>query len=202
LGGQAPAMPDILRPFRLGAGLFRMLESKNGFYAFQQALHVFPLESGATGAMTLEAWNSPSLWRSAYPGHCKGLLFFAQDITGNQFCLSRRQGDVHHFAAETAELAPVADSLESWADLILADFRTQIGWELAIEWQASHGPLPPGQRLQPKIPLILGGELSLENMQSSDAVKAMQFNGGLVAQTKGLTKSMLEILRVGNSVRQ
>lgn len=202
LGGKPPAMPEFLQPFLMGTELFRMLELKNGFYSFQRALHVFPLKSDTAGTMTLEEWNYASLWRNAYQGLTEGLLFFAQDILGNQFCFLRQKAEVLRFPAETAELVPVADSLENWADLLLADFSTQTGWELAIDWQARHGPLQEGQRLQPKTPLILGGELSLENLQTCDAVKAMQFNGGLATQTKTLPKSTMDLLRMGNDRRQ
>jgi hypothetical protein len=42
--GLAPeprTLAKILEPFSLGPELFHMLECKNGFYAFESALHVF-----------------------------------------------------------------------------------------------------------------------------------------------------------------
>ena len=37
------AMPQFLKAYSLGPELFAMLKRKNGFYAFESALHVFPL---------------------------------------------------------------------------------------------------------------------------------------------------------------
>ena len=49
----APAvkfMPKFLEVYALGPELFEILQAKNGFYAFESALHVFPLTSDpATG---------------------------------------------------------------------------------------------------------------------------------------------------------
>src|SRR5580698_6157623 len=54
-----------------GEELFHMLEQKNGFYAFEYALHVFPLTSDPeTG---LEGWNAESLWRNEYQDLADGL---------------------------------------------------------------------------------------------------------------------------------
>lgn len=71
-------MPEFLGAYVIGASLFHMLQLKNGFYAFESALHVCPVTSDSeTG---LEAWNDDSLWRDEYRDLAEGLLFFAEDI--------------------------------------------------------------------------------------------------------------------------
>ncbi|MFZ0815639.1 MAG: hypothetical protein WAM78_08970 [Candidatus Sulfotelmatobacter sp.] len=72
-------LAKILEPFSHGPELFNMLESKNGFYAFKSALHVFPLTSAIE--MSLEEWNADTLWRNGYRDLAEGLLFFAEDRT-------------------------------------------------------------------------------------------------------------------------
>src|SRR5690348_14617911 len=68
-------VPEIIRP---------LIVSKNGFYAFESALHVLPwgdIESGA------ELWNSRDLWIKDYGVDVSGLLFFAEDAFGFQFAV-------------------------------------------------------------------------------------------------------------------
>src|SRR5579859_1002630 len=103
LGSKPKSKPEFFEAYDLGLELFQMLEQKNGLYAFEQALHVFPLASDVTGTMTLEEWNSRTLWRSAYADLTDGLLFFGEDVFGDQFCLSARDSTVLRFHAETGE---------------------------------------------------------------------------------------------------
>jgi hypothetical protein len=93
----------------LGSELFGVLERKNGFYALESALHVFPLSS-ATG-MGLEEWNADSLWRNGYRDLAEGLLFFAEDVFQDQYCVSA--DGVLRFYSETGETMFLADSIET-----------------------------------------------------------------------------------------
>src|SRR6185437_11807751 len=173
-------MPKFLAGWALGPELFGVLRQKNGFYAFESALHVLPLTAGP--ASGLEGWNSPSLWRRHYKDLSEGLLFFAEDVFQDQFCLS--DAGVMRFLAETGDRELLANSIEGWADLILSDYSMQTGWKLAHEWQAANGPLPPGKRLMPKIPFILGGEYSLDNLYPGNPLEGLSFKAGLAMQTR------------------
>jgi hypothetical protein len=182
LAPKPKALPKLLEPYALGRELFQMLQSKNGFYAFESALHVFPLTSAA--GMSLEEWNSESLWRCGYQDLAEGLLFFAEDAFQDQFALSAR--GVLRFKAETGETTCLADSIEGWAENILRDYTTETGWPLASQWQADTGPLPAGKRLMPTTPFFLGGEYSIENLWVGDAVEGMRFKADVAIQTRSL----------------
>ncbi len=168
----------------LGYELFHMLELKNGFYAFESALHVFPLSS-ATG-MSLEEWNADSLWRNGYRDLAEGLLFFAEDVFQDQYCASAH--GVLRFYSETGETVFVADSIENWAKRILADYKCETAWPLASQWQAENGPLPQGKRLMPKTPFFLGGEYSVENFWVGDSVEGMRFKANLATETRNFPR--------------
>jgi hypothetical protein len=161
-----------------------MLERKNGFYAFESALHVFPLTSEFVNGSNLAEWNSGSLWRNDYGDLTSGLLFFAEDIFQDQFCLSA--SGVLRFKAETGGTKLMTDSLENWAEIILRDYDHETGWKFASRWQAANGPLPPGKRLMAKIPFFLGGAYSMENLWAGDAVEGMRFKADLAIQTRNL----------------
>ena len=180
-------LPDntaIIEDFPLGAGLHSILKQKNGFYAFESALHVFPLTDEPVNGANLAEWNSPSLWRDDYGVLTQRLLFFAEDVFQDQFCLS--SNGVLRFKAETGGTTPVADSLEGWADHVIRNYDQVTGWTFAKKWQAENGPLPPGKRLMPKIPFFLGGPYAMDNLWAGDAVEGMRFKADIAMQTRNM----------------
>src|SRR5271170_5028650 len=97
-------IPDFSNFGALGNELFELLNERNGFYAFESALHVFPASS-YEGEMTLSRWNSFGLWRHEYGVLADGMLFFAENAFGDQFCI--HEGLICAFDAETAEIKSV-----------------------------------------------------------------------------------------------
>jgi hypothetical protein len=183
--------PAILTGPR-GDELWALLQGRNGFYAFESALHVFP--TGGTGPQVLERWNSPELWRGHYEDLAEGCVFFAEDIFGGQFIL---KGDaVHSFDPETGDTEQLGANLDAWARAILGDYETVTGQPLAHAWQAEHGALPAGKRLLPKIPFSTGGAFDLANLYAADAVKGMQFRGDLARQLRDLPEGAQIELKV------
>src|SRR4029077_18349747 len=107
-GGLAmnPAIADLLAPasFRLSTAeavlppfvesaagplageLQALLRVRNGFYAFSNALHVFPAVSSDL-SWGLEDWNMPGLWKHEYESFVDPALCFAQDPFANQFSI-------------------------------------------------------------------------------------------------------------------
>lgn len=163
--------------------LEELLKQRNGFYAFESALHLFPADS-ARGTLGLEEWNGPSLWRDAYSGMADEGLFFAEDLFGGQFVL--RPEGVFTFDPETGELEEIAQDLEGWAAAVLDDYEVLTGHPLAHEWQASRGALQPGHRLVPKIPFVLGGKFEVANLHLLPAVKGMRLRGSIATQIRDL----------------
>jgi hypothetical protein len=178
------AMPALVKQYALGPELFNVLLQKNGFYVFESALHVFPITQDPSDG--LEGWNSLSLWRHEYKDLGEGFLFFGEDIFQDQFCLSLKQDGVFRFIAETGESEFLANSLEKWAERILADYKVETGWPLAYEWQRKYGPLQSKQRLMPKIPFVLGGKYDIDNLWAGDALEGMRFKASIALQIKHL----------------
>lgn len=168
---------------RVGDELFDLLERRNGFYAFESALHVLPVGQ-IPGQMDLERWNSPQLWRRDYGELAVGHLFFAEDALGDQYSL--RGDGIAWFDAETGAIEEFAISLDEWASKIIATPGECTAWPLAHVWQERHGALTPGERLVPKIPFVMGGRYDLDNLYSLDAVEAMRFRAHIARQIKDL----------------
>ncbi len=156
-----------------------LLARRNGFYAFESALHFLP-SGRASGVIDLDLWNSASLWRDAYGSLTDGCLFFAEDAFGGQFCIY--EDAVFRFDPETADKKMFAKNLAQWSGRILADFSVETGYLLAHEWQLLHGQLAPGTRLFPKYPFVLGGAFCLENLRMFDSVAGMRFLGEIARQ--------------------
>ena len=183
-----PGAPSLARE------LNDLLAARNGFYAFESALHMFPSGPSSAGTMTLERWNSDELWRNSYGDLANGFFFLAEDVFGGQFAV---KGDrIWTFDPETAQTKPMASSLEAWARALLDDYEVLTGYPIAREWQALHGPLKEATRLMPKTPFVLGGGYTIANLAAVDAVQAMRLRGDMATQIRDLPEGAAIRLKI------
>lgn len=167
----------------LSEQLHEMLRQRNGFFAFENALHVFPCTSSSV-SMDLQQWNAAELWRNEYQDLTDGCVFFAEDVFGGQFCLYEQA--IHTFDPETGQRKPLAKSIEGWAAAILENYRVLTAHPLAHDWQERNGVIPAFKRLSPKMPFVCGGSYTLDNLYLADSVEAMRFRGYLATQIRDL----------------
>lgn len=172
-----PSLADVGGSTELAA----LLRARNGFYAFESALHVWG--RGAVAGEDLREWNRESLWRGAFSDLDRGLTFFAEDVFGCQFGLDGSA--VVSFDPETAERVVIADSLEGWSARILEDYSLLTGYPLAHAWQEKHRAIRPGYRLVPKVPFVLGGDYAVSNLVEMRDFEAMRARGALAVQIHG-----------------
>jgi hypothetical protein len=164
--------------------LSSLLTCRNGFYAFQDALHVFPA-GDSESHIGFAAWNNEQLWRSEYDEDMvRELACFAEDTFGNQFCLY--SGGIAFFDAETGEVEPFAASLSAWATTILDDPERTLCAHVARAWATERSPLRTGNRLVPTLPFVMGGTSSLDNLYELNAVAAMRLRGDIARQIRNL----------------
>lgn len=163
--------------------LLSLLVHKNGYYAFEGALHVLS-DLGNGRERGLVDWNDDNVWRSDYQGMTEDATFFAEDVFGMQFCIHR--GEVATFDPETGLFEPIARDIEEWACVLLGDFRLWTGHQVAHDWQQLHGRIPAGARLVPVIPFALNGEYSVENVRAMDAVESMRYRASIALQIRDL----------------
>ncbi|MBZ5709636.1 SMI1/KNR4 family protein [Nannocystis pusilla] len=156
---------------------------KNGWLAFNRALRVFSA-SRSPDDLNLNRWNDPRLWRDTYGDLAEGVLFFADDIFGGQFCI--KDSKIYAFDPETAALEWLADDLEGWATVILDDSDYWTGRPLGAAWQEKNGVLEPTQRLIPTLLFTLQGEYTVDNLTAKDAVTGMQIRGPIAQEIHGL----------------
>lgn len=163
--------------------LMLFLAKRNGFYAFESALHVFPTQDSLLG-VGLETWNSPGGWRQEYGDLADGCLFFAEDVFGGQFCISG--SEVWTFDPETGEKASLGNTIEGWASSVLDDWNNITGYPLGREWQAINGELEMGYRLMPKVPFVCNGAFEVDNLAAIPAEKGMRARANLAIQIRDL----------------
>ncbi|MEU9589575.1 SMI1/KNR4 family protein [Streptomyces sp. NPDC048219] len=177
LSDEQPAPEDWSSLGSVGAELHQLLTRRNGFYAFESALHVFPSAVEVRGTRSFGDWNEGRRWLDCYGALRPELSFFAEDVFGGQFGTDGK--GVYAFNPETAALTPVGDSLADWAHRVLDDYAYLTGYPVAHEWQSLHGALPAGHRLIPRIPFVFGGTYSAENMVLVESTAAMRYSGGI-----------------------
>jgi hypothetical protein len=180
----APWSLDFVREFgKRGLELSRLLEMKNGFYAFERALHIFSV-GNADGLLDLKTWNSKTVWRSAYGDMADGLFFFVADAFGYQWCI---EGDeIRLFDPETGERKHFANSIEGWVDLLLGDINYQTGYTTMHQWTSVNGLVELGNRLVPRIPFVCRGSYDLSNLKSIDAVQGMLYRADIARRIRHL----------------
>ena len=91
LAAQPLDEPKTLGVYPLGTELFGVLKERNGFYAFESALHVFPHTTDTASGMSFEEWNSDSLWRNSYEDLAKGLVFLRKMSFRTSFAFRPRE---------------------------------------------------------------------------------------------------------------
>ena len=163
--------------------LVALLDAKNGFYAFDSALLLRPRSSGEP-PLGISQWNANALWKNNYKMDLSGVLCFAEDVFGGQFCA--KDDAVSYFEPETGELTTVANSIDDWARWILDEHELKTGAPIAHAWQRKHGPLKPGKRLLPSVPFVLGGKYVIENLYEIDDVEGMRFRASIANQLEGV----------------
>lgn len=159
LGAELGSAPPLFENYACGRELFEMLKLKNGFYAFEQALHVFPFGFDVTGTMTLEEWNSRTLWRNAYDDLTEGMLFLGRTFLAiSSAFLIRRQVSFVLILSEA--------NLHSWRSQLthgqIRSCRTT-EWQpdglLHVNGKSKMAPWNLEQGFSPKSPLFMAGRL-------------------------------------------
>ena len=177
---------------KLGHELMSLLGQRNGFFAFESALLIRPLSFSGM-PLGIMQWNHEPLWRKNYDMDLSGVLFFAEDIFGSQFCIC--PDGINSFDPETGAFVFMAKSVESWAKCIMDDYRVVTGWPLAHEWQLQYGPIEPGQRLLPKTPFVLGGKFELGNLFKLNDVDGMRFRASIAVQIRNCPDGSTVVLK-------
>lgn len=168
-----------------------LLNVKNGFLAFESALHVYACSARERYDDIIQRNSTFSpLIRYGISGTC-----FAEDIFGFQYFIDI-SGPVLMLDLESGVVDFVAEDLEGWAKYVLSDIELSTGWNFARQWQIKNGAIPPGMRLSPKIPFVLGGDYNIDNMFLADSFEICAFRYNLYKQIKNMSDGESVILEL------
>jgi hypothetical protein len=195
LRAERPDLVRLERTFGRSASraIAAVLGTKNGFYAFEGALHVLP-DIADPPERGLYDWNEATLWRADYEGMAQAAVFFAEDAFGTQFCV--QDGVIATFNPETGAFERMAQDADEWAAKILGDYAFWSGHPVARAWQAQHGSLPIGSRLVPTTPFVLGGNYDVANLHAIDSVEGMRYRASIAVQIRDLPDGATIALKV------
>jgi hypothetical protein len=139
----------------------KFIEEHNGVYAYSTSLHIYGC-SEALAFHDLLRRNASDTWRTSYGQDADGLVFFAEEVFGNQYAYSE-QGIVM-FDLETGQRTVVAADFDGWMKFVVEDTNYATGQSLAQQWSALYGPIPYGSHLCPKKPFVVGGTFTVDNL--------------------------------------
>lgn len=154
----------------------------DGFYAFDRSLLVRSLnrEAAPRGA---KQWNEHGLWQ-IYFEKDERFFIFAEDAFGDPFLLMGKT--ILKLNMETGHRTNIAGSIEEWAGLILYNPDLYLNTIFMSDWVKRRGVVPLGFRLAPKIPFVLGGEYSFDNMAVIAELELAEFKSHIASQIKNL----------------
>jgi hypothetical protein len=163
--------------------LCALLADKNGFFSFESALLIRPLDYLHQPLGILQ-WNDTNLWKKHYKIDLDNSVFFGEDIFGMQFCI--KDNAVQSFDPETGRFKKIGNTLDVWTQWVLEKHQLRTGWPLAHQWQVQHGALQPGMRLLPKVPFVCDGQFAVENLYQISDAEGMRFRASIANQLIGI----------------
>ncbi len=147
------------------------------------------------GRPDLTTFNRPDGWTAAWPG-MGGLSVFAYDWLGRLHAIDAggnwsRPGSVVRFSPGTGDIeSPTRkpSTLDEYLlDLLPKNARDWLSADYFEDWLAAGGrPLNPTECAGYRIPLILGGEDDVPNLEIADLDVYLSFMGQIVTQTAHL----------------
>jgi hypothetical protein len=186
--GRSPLGPGIRLDLGAATGplgeLAGLLSHTNGFTTANAGVQVFRAGPDGLGP-ELSYWNAAGTWKSTYGALAEDLFCFGQDLFGVQFAIEDHSRIVT-FDPETGDRDFIGDTLDTWAQWLLADLDLHAARSFATAWQDRHGPLDYDERLLPRQLFVLGGTYDDENLKVAEAAAAMRIRGPLAQQLSGL----------------
>lgn len=157
--------------------LYDLLVQKNGFSVFEGSMRF--LTTDVSFERNLDRWND---WLSEKVS--AGLFFFADNILGESFCFYEEKFWKYDF--ESGDLEYISDDFIEFVNKIVQDYNYYSAHSLAQQWQSIHGKIDFDSVLMPKIPFVLGGEYTLDNLYLVNIYDAIEFKIYLNRKIKNL----------------
>jgi len=160
-----------------------LLEIANGFVLKRSWFRLFGVEPDLT-YLDIHQWNR-SPWIAEYGNLAAGLVFFAEDVFGDQYAFrfvsSAREPTLVKFWCEGGEVQDLGvTSLQTWfLETVFSDEPLFLDRDLAVA-AFQKGLRPSGkEHLSFILPLITGGSAEVENIEVLDRIFHLHLLGQL-----------------------
>lgn len=162
---------------------FQLMDSVgNGGFFFASSLHLYGY-SKTHDFHNINYINQ--VLKQEYENIVDGLVAFAQDIFGNQFCFNEQNSKIEFFNIETGDREIIAYDIEDWIGLLFDELDYFTGHKVSEAWRIEN-QLSFDQRLCPKIPFILGGAYTSDNVYAAAFPKYIEVSAYIAKQVYGL----------------
>lgn len=104
----------------------------------------------------------------------------ALDVFGDFFV--RSGGSIYFIRTETGKIEETWSTYDDWLKAVIDNPDEVIGLEFLLAWEEENGRLPDGERLTPKVPLILGGTYDFDNIVARPLAHIIELRTALATQ--------------------
>ncbi|QPB41637.1 hypothetical protein [Rodentibacter haemolyticus] len=148
---------------------------KNGFVAFEGCLRILPLVD-IENERTIYSWNKFLNFET------KEYIFFGDNVLGDGFCTYKNLFYKYDF--ESGDLEFMGNTLEDFSKELIINYNYYTGYSIAKQWMETQSVVSFNDVLMPKIPFILGGEYSINNLYMSNIYESIQLKQYIYNKTK------------------
>jgi hypothetical protein len=150
----------------------------NGGFFFGQSLQLYSLITEEDFRSIL---NVNNVLNKEFDSLFEGLYSFGQDIFGNQFTFSINEGEIVFLNIETGGREVLAKGFKEWLDVLTADLEYYTGMSYEKEWKDKYS-ISLNERLQPKIPFVIGGDYTIDNFYVNGYPAYLLYNADISKQ--------------------
>jgi hypothetical protein len=155
----------------------------NGGIFFDNSLHIYGI--GYQNNLThLDLFVKNTIVHKFFREISKGLLFFGEEIFGNQYAFA--DDGIYFFHIDDGSFEKLADSFSDWMNIVYDDLDYYTGRTITREWSGKIHPLPLDCLLCPKTPFITGGAYELDNLHVLPWEKCIDYNSNIAKQVRNL----------------
>jgi len=183
--------PVFVSGHKLPAGYLDLLRIANGFVSSRKTFRLFGIDTKVP-ALDLRSWND-SPWVAEYGELAANLVFIAENVFGDQYGLrfwdgAERAPVLVKFWCEGGKTEVIdVESFDTWlASSVLCETPTALDWPLAMAAFAQGLAPSVEEHLSFSLPLVVGGENELSNLEVIDRVFHLHLLGQLSQKNRGL----------------
>jgi hypothetical protein len=154
----------------------------NGGFFFGQSLQFYSLTSENT-FRSIKIVNE--LLIKEFSFLFDGLFAFAQDIFGNQFVFDKNTHDILFFNIESGSKQLLSASFQGFLNVLINDIDYYTGMSYEKMWKVKND-IALNQRLQAKIPFVIGGDYIIDNFYVNSYPAYLLYNADIAKQIYNL----------------